>query len=64
MIVFIEFILKEDEINKHINTLEKLENENSNLFYQVINDRKLENKEEKLIEQKKLLEKIQEQKKN
>ena len=54
--------LKEDEINNHINTLEKFENENSNLFYQVINDRKLENKEEKLIEQKKLLEKVQEQK--
>ena len=54
--------IKEEEVNKQINILEKLEKENMNLFYQVIMNRKLENKEEKLIEQKKLLEKIQEQK--
>ena len=55
--------IKEEEVNKQINILEKLEKENMNLFNQVIINRKLENKEEKIIEQKKLLEKIQEQKK-
>ena len=55
--------IKEDKINKHIKMLEIMEYENPKLFLEVVMNRKLKNKEEKLLEQKKIIDQIEENKK-
>ena len=56
--------IKENKISEYIKILDIMERENPKLFFQMVNLRKFDNKEEKLMEQKKLLKKIDEEKKS
>ena len=56
--------IKENKISEYIKILDIMERENPKLFFQMIDLRKFDNKEEKLMEQKKLLKKIDEEKKS
>ena len=56
--------IKENKISKYIKILDIMERENPKLFFQMVNLRKFDNKEEKLMEQKKLLKKLDEEKKS
>ena len=56
--------IKENKISEYIKILDIMERENPKLFFQMVNLRKFDNKEEKLMEQKKLLKKLDEEKKS
>ena len=56
--------IKENKISEYIKILDIMERENPKLFFQMIDLRKFDNKEEKLMEQKKLLKKLDEEKKS